>query len=73
MMDDANPLLLSEIAQAYGISANTLRGALNRGELVGKKMGHFWLIDVESEQFKTWLANRPKPGRGRKKAGTENE
>lgn len=61
-------LLLSEIRDKYRLSPSTLRTALERGKLTGRKMGYFWLIDVKSQQFKNWLANRPAPGQGRKKA-----
>lgn len=50
---------IGQIRQEYNLDRGTLLKAAKVQHLLGnaaKKSGHIWLIDDESEQFKTWLA-----------------
>ena len=47
---------LFEISQEHNIPPNTLRVAIHRKLLDAAKVGHIRMIDDESENFKTYLA-----------------
>ncbi len=65
-MNDQQLLSLSEAAKHYQVPMGTLRDALYRGDIAGRKIGSQWVVEAESVE--TFLSNRPR--RGRPKNGT---
>jgi len=55
---------LFEISQEHNIPPNTLRVAIHRKLLDAAKVGHIRMIDDESENFKTYLAQYNARGAG---------
>ncbi|NWJ97785.1 MAG: hypothetical protein HXX20_18545 [Chloroflexi bacterium] len=47
---------LYEISHEHNIPSNTLRVAIHRGVIEADKVGHIRMIEDESENFKTYLA-----------------
>ena len=60
-MSDQELLSLSEAAKKYTIPMTTIRDALRRGEIEGRKIGSQWV--VTSQSVESFLQNRPKKGR----------
>jgi hypothetical protein len=60
-VSNAELLSLSEAAKKYKVPMGTIRDALYRGDVVGRKIGSQWVVEAASiEQF---VASRPKRGR----------
>lgn len=59
-------LSLSEAAKRYGVPMGTIRDALYRGDIVGRKIGSQWVVEAQSVEM--FLANRPRRGRPSKKS-----
>lgn len=55
---------IKEISEERGIDRSTLLKAAQRDAFgdAAKQSGATWLINDESEEFKTWLASRNRPG-----------
>jgi len=66
-MADTELLSLSEAATRYQVPMTTLKHALQRGDIVGQKIGHQWV--VAARDVETFLANRPRRGRPTKVQG----
>ena len=66
-MADQELLSLSEAAERYRIPTTTLRHAVQRGDIVGRKIGSQWVVQAKSVE--TFLAHRPRPGRPVKQMG----
>ena len=60
-MIDQQLLSLSEAAKRYQVPMGTLRDALYRGDIIGRKIGSQWVVEVQSVE--ALLANRPRRGR----------
>jgi len=61
--------VISEVAQEYDLSRFTLQQVASKGTIPARQSGDIWLIDDDTEEFKSWLAkHRSLPGgkRGRK-------
>ena len=48
-------LRVSEVAEALGVDQETVRRALVRGELPGRKLGSTWLVPVR--ELEAWLSS----------------
>ena len=64
-MGEQDLLSLSEAAERYQVPMGTLRDALYRGDIVGRKIGSQWVVLAQSVE--AFLANRPRRGRPPKK------
>ncbi len=64
-MPDETLLSLSEAAKKYGVAMGTIRDALYRGDIAGRKIGSQWVVEAQSVE--AFLAHRPKRGRPTKK------
>ena len=60
-MNDQQLLSLSEAAERYQVPMGTIRDALYRGRIVGRKIGSQWVVEAQSVE--AFLANRPRRGR----------
>lgn len=60
-MADHELLSLSEAAKRYQVPMTTIRDAMYRGLIVGRKIGSQWVVEATSVE--TFLANRPPRGR----------
>jgi hypothetical protein len=60
-MTDPELLSLSEAARRYAVPMGTIRDALYRGDIVGRKIGSQWVVEARSVE--AFLANRPRRGR----------
>lgn len=60
-MSDQELLSLSEAAKKYAIPMTTIRDAMRRGEIEGRKIGSQWVVKAQSVE--AFLENRPKKGR----------
>ena len=59
-MSDHELLSLNEAAERYNIPIPTLRDAVKKGFVRGRKLGSQWVVEAPS--VKVYLANRPKRG-----------
>jgi excisionase family DNA binding protein len=57
---------IAEIANECGVHRTTLNKAIERGAFPARKSGDTWLIDDESEAFKSWQSGN---GQGRPRSG----
>lgn len=60
-MSQPELLSLSEAAKRYQVPMGTIRDALYRGDVTGRKIGSQWVVEAPSVE--AFLANRPKRGR----------
>lgn len=64
-MDSQELLSLRQAAERYHIPIPTLRAAVQRGAISGRKIGNQWVVEPRSvEDFRN---NPPRPGRPSKK------
>lgn len=66
-MADLELLSLSEASARYQIPVTTLKHALQRGDIVGQKIGHQWV--VAARDVEVFLVKRPRRGRPTKVQG----
>ena len=66
-MADQELLSLSEAAERYRIPVTTLRHAVQRGDIVGRKIGSQWVVEIRSVE--SFIAHRPQRGRPAKNIG----
>lgn len=68
---------IPELSVVYGISEDTIRSALYRGLIDGRKVGRDWVIDDQTDKYKEWLKAReyqPRvKGEQKKRAEAEEE
>jgi excisionase family DNA binding protein len=70
-MEEQELLSLREAAAQYRIPVPTLRAAVQRGALPGKKIGSQWVVEAQSvENFKN---DPPRRGRPSRKDSLTNE
>lgn len=60
-------LSIGEAADRYKVPITTIRHAVQRGDIVGRKIGSQWVVEAQSVE--TFLGNRPRRGRPIKKTG----
>ena len=66
-MSEQELLSLSEAAKRYGVPMGTLRDAMYRGQISGRKIGNQWVL--EAKAVEAFLTQRPKRGRPPKNQG----
>jgi hypothetical protein len=54
-------LSLSQAAERYHVPVTTLKHAIQRGDITGRKIGSQWVVAAGSVE--AFLANRPRRGR----------
>ncbi len=59
-MSNTELLSLSEAAKRFNIPVPTLRSAVQKGYIAGRKIGSQWVVELHSLEL--YVANRPKPG-----------
>lgn len=60
---------IRQVVEEYGLSRFTLQQVADRGDITARQSGSIWLLDMETEKSKLWLAahwNQPRV-KGKKK------
>ncbi len=60
-MSNQELLSLSEAAKKYNVPMGTIRDAMYRGDIIGRKIGSHWVVERNSVEH--FVAQRPKRGR----------